>query len=75
MKEFKSLGEFEITGRGKVFLVECDETVDRDYNNLLNSVVKIDDIEYEIRGVESHTRATIQKGQKIGLLVKEIENN
>ena len=71
MIEYKSLDQFEIKGRGIVYIVEYKgETIYKSKNNpLMGSKVKINDNEFTIKGVESYAIETISDGQKIGLLV------
>ncbi len=72
--KYKSLDSFEIQGRGKVFIVESDE--DTEPEKLLGHMIIIDDNLYTIKGVEHHAvpNPKIYKGDKVGLLVKSIEN-
>ncbi len=67
--EYKSVGQYEIKGRGTVFVVENDKDRQRDKNDLLGSDVIIDGANYKVKGIESHAVPMIYKGQKIGLLV------
>jgi len=68
--EYTSLDQFEIEGKGKVFVIEyADETIDRDSNDLIGSKMVIDNNEYTVKAIESHLLAQIKTGQKIGILV------
>ena len=63
MRNFRSLSEHNITGRGKVFVVVLDDELD-----LVGKIVHIDDKEYQVTGVES--QGVVKKGSRVGLLVK-----
>jgi len=65
MRSYKSIDEFNIIGRGKVF---ATESIDEG-EGLLNSVVLIDGGEYFVRGVESMGK--IKEGSPIGILVRD----
>lgn len=71
MTEYKSLDQFELKGRGKVYIVEYKgETIHKSKGNpLVGSKVKIDGNEFMIKGIESYGIETISDGQKIGLLI------
>lgn len=67
--KYKSLGEYELKGRGRVYIVENEVERDRDNNDLINSEVLIDGVKYKVKGVESFLMPIIRKGDNIGLLV------
>lgn len=74
MLEFKSLNEFHIKGRGKVFSVSNDRDRDfNDFSDIIGEKVKIDGKIYYACGVEKYAIPTISKGLPIGILVKEIQ--
>lgn len=68
---YKSLDQFNIVGRGTVYIVEYKgETIYKSKNNpLIGSKIKINNIEFTIKAVESYCIETISDGQMIGLLV------
>ncbi len=71
MIEFKALEWFEISGRGWVALVECDQERSRDQPGLTGQDVKIDGHEYTVVGVERRMPSyAIRKAEPIGLLIR-----
>jgi hypothetical protein len=63
--EYNSLDNYEIKGRGVVYIVENDVERSRDNNDLLNSEVFIDGVKYKVKGVESFSLTTKKKGDRI----------
>lgn len=71
----KHKGKFNITGRGDVFIISLKEnhlSTKRSDMKLLGTKVIIDDVEYEVRGVEAHAHGDDYLGEDIGLLVKQL---
>lgn len=70
---FVSYGWYRIRGRGWSALVECDIERPRDNTGLIGTKVSIDGEIFECVAVERHLPLTpIAKGERIGLLVREI---
>lgn len=67
--QYKSLDNYEIKGRGTVYIAENEVERNRDNNDLIGSEAFIDGVKYKIKGVESLALSIIRKGDKIGLLV------
>lgn len=68
-----SLEQFDMPGRGKVFVVESPVEVDRAVpGNTLGNRIVIDGVERQVLGFERHMLATpIRAGERIGVLVAE----
>lgn len=64
---YKSIKEYFIKEKGKVFVVKNNKTQNK--KSLLGTLCIIDDNLYKIRGIESLGSEIISKGQEIGLLV------
>jgi hypothetical protein len=69
--KYKSLDEYELKGRGVVFMVENDKHRSNHggKDGLIGSVVNINGKDYTVRAVEAFAKIDISKGDKIGLLV------
>jgi hypothetical protein len=68
---YKSLDKYRLKGRGTVYIVENDKHRNNsgDKDGLIGSKVIIDNEEHVVRAVEAFAIPTINKGDKIGLLV------
>jgi hypothetical protein len=75
MRKFDAEGWYEITGRGLVVSVRNDEDFAKDSTHLIGEIVRIDGVEYKVKGVEAFALATIRKGSPIGLLVERCNSN
>lgn len=70
--DFTSLGTFQITGRGTVYLVTCPE--EHVYDRLLETGAVIDGVRYSIIGIEKQGFWPYESSKRlgsIGVLVKE----
>lgn len=67
----RSLGSFDIKGRGRVLIVECPVEAPRDHPmQALGTHIEIDGRVYRILGVERFLPTTpIRVGERIGILV------
>ena len=65
MENFKSIKKFYIKGRGDVFLVKLNSD-----KNILEKIVKIDNEEYLVKGIES--QGNLKEGKEVGLLVTKL---
>lgn len=74
LKKFKSVGYTNIQGRGDMFFVNNDINRPplRNFEDLVNKQVSIDDKVYIVMGVESFAKTEVYKGETIGLLVTYI---
>lgn len=70
MKVIKSLDEFYIPGRGKIFSADRKEH-DFELLDLMKEVVSINGKEWKVIGIES--TMGLAPGRWVGLLVKEIK--
>lgn len=76
MKSFKKISEFRLNYpnlSGRVLIVENDierspDNGLRDFHDLYPEV-KIDDVVYTTRGVESHAKNSLEVGSHLGILV------
>ncbi len=69
--KYKSLSSYNIKNIGLTFVVANDKERPRDNNDLLGSLVNIDDEDYRVYGVESFLLPTIHVGDRIGILVEK----
>lgn len=71
MNCYKSEEQYNIKGRGNVFVVRNQVTQKREElsKSLLGKEVEIDGVLYKVKGVESHCVPIIIKGAPIGLMV------
>ena len=79
MFSVKSLGTFDIRGRGPGFLINSPVSVERDGKSIFEAIgetILIDGKEYKIKGIEMYMPATpVRIGEEIGILVQHIESN
>jgi len=75
MRKFNAEGWYEIKERGLVVSVVNDEEFAKDSSHLIGEIVRIDGVEYKVKGVEAHALATIRKGAPIGLLVERLPSD
>jgi hypothetical protein len=73
MKEFKSREEFNVIGRGKVLIIlsDRDRESSKDTNDLLGQVVKIDNTQYLITGIECQGYRGWRLNDPIACLVRK----
>ena len=69
VKNYKSKSEHNITGRGKILVIENDKDGLND-DFIVGNDICINSVIYEIRGIETRGINRIRKGDPVGVLVK-----